>query len=567
METKEILVSGDKNSPLISEENQKKDTLNLNRKAKPEINAKESDRGELLPKQDKNLIDDDKEKIKKDTNDAMKNETDKKQKEEKNKKINEEKEKKEKDDKEKKEKEKKEKDEKDKKEKEEKEKKEKEKKEKEKKEKEEKEKKEKEEKEKKEKEKKEKEKKEKEEKEKKEKDKKEKEKKEKEEKEKKEKEKKEKEEKEKKEKEEKKKLETIQKKVKFPIVPYKISTSYQTSIAATLKKDNNLRPKTLFAPDNDDITRNIGKLDEEEEEHYKRLEAEDKNFQEKEKEDKIFINKYKEEALLGKTSIEDPMALFAGAEKVYLDQFYKLSDLFVICPLYFNYRISLEYCTSKNDASKREYSAYHLFNTKEISPLCSHNCCPNQSREIDINIFNFIVDSKGKERQIQKFISLKKKFRCAVSCLCACCSRPTFTVETLAEEIGKIIEIRTVCDPIIHVEDINDDVIYTITTKCSNCGYCLRDQCCDARRCAICEFLIKDNKENNVGTITKDHRSGKKVKPDYDQLVVTYPPECSCQNKVLLMCSALVIEYLYFQNMSNTKRCHGNPRFLNSYSA
>ena len=535
METKEILKTEEK---LISEENQKNDTLNLNKKAKPEINAKESDRGELLPKQDKNLIDDDKEKIKKDTNDAMKNETDKKQKEEKNNKINEEKEKKEKDEKEKKEKEKKEKDEKDKKEKEEKEKKEKEKKEK--------------------------EKKEKEEKEKKEKEKKEKEKKEKEEK---EKEKKEKEEKEKKEKEDKKKLEAIQKRVKIPIVPYKISTSYQTSIAATLKKDNNLRPKTLFAPDNDDITRNIGKLDEEEEEHYKRLEAEDKNFQEKEKEDKIFINKYKEEALLGKTSIEDPMALFAGAEKVYLDQFYKLSDLFVICPLYFNYRISLEYCTSKNDASKREYSAYHLFNTKEISPLCSHNCCPNQSREIDINIFNFIVDSKGKERQIQKFISLKKKFRCAVSCLCACCSRPTFTVETLTEEIGKIIEIRTTCDPIIHVEDINDDVIYTITTKCSNCGYCLRDQCCDARKCAVCQFIIEDDKGNNVGTITKDHRSGKKVKPDYDQLVVTYPPECSCQNKVLLMCSALVIEYLYFQNMSNTKRCNGNPRFLNSYSA
>jgi hypothetical protein len=27
-----------------------------------------------------------------------------------------------------------------------------------------------------------------------------------------------------------------------------------------------------------------------------------------------------------------------------------------------------------------------------------------------------------------------------------------------------------------------------------------------------------------------------------------------------------VLEYLYFQNLSNTKRCSGRPRFLNAYS-
>ena len=66
--------------------------------------------------------------------------------------------------------------------------------------------------------------------------------------------------------------------------------------------------------------------------------------------------------------------------------------------------------------------------------------------------------------------------------------------------------------------------------------------------------------------ISKDHRSGKKTKPDYDQLTVTYPPGISCQDKVLIMGAALAIEYLYFQNLSNTKRCSGKPRFLHSYS-
>ena len=133
--------------------------------------------------------------------------------------------------------------------------------------------------------------------------------------------------------------------------------------------------------------------------------------------------------------------------------------------------------------------------------------------------------------------------------------------------IGTIIEIRTISDPVIHVTDINNDIIYVIKAKCSDCGYCCRDQCCDNRKCAVLNFIIYDkDQKNGIGFIQKDHRSGKKIKPDYDQLSVTYPPGISCQDKVLLMCSAIVIEYLYFQNLSNTKRCSGKPRFINAYS-
>ena len=72
--------------------------------------------------------------------------------------------------------------------------------------------------------------------------------------------------------------------------------------------------------------------------------------------------------------------------------------------------------------------------------------------------------------------------------------------------------------------------------------------------------------KNTIGTIKKDHKSGRKMMPDYDQLKVVFPPGISCQDKILLVCASLVIEYLYFQNFSNTKRCRGAPRFLNSYS-
>ena len=352
----------------------------------------------------------------------------------------------------------------------------------------------------------------------------------------------------------------LDKKLKIQIVPYKVSPSYPEKLIKALKEGNRLRPKVLLEPERDDITRNIKVLDEEEKKQREDDKKEDLNAETKEREEKMYLNHYKESNLLGDTKIQDPMALFYGAEKVYIDQFYKLSDLFVICPLYFNYRISLEYKISDN-----EYAAYHLFNTKEISPLCSHNLCANQAREIDVNIFNFVLESQ--DRKIQKFLKLRKNCRCAFSCFCACCSRPTFVVETPIEPIGKIVEVRTTTDPLIHIFDGIDELIYVITAKCSDCGYFCRDECCGNRRCAEITFTISDaTQEHKLGFITKNHRSGKRVKPDYDQLTVTYPPGISCQNKVLLMCSALVLEYLYFQNLSNTKRCSGKPRFLNAYS-
>ena len=351
------------------------------------------------------------------------------------------------------------------------------------------------------------------------------------------------------------------KKERVEIVPYKVDSSYKNNLIAALKKQNQLRPTNLFIIDHEDITENINKLEKDQETKEKKeekaeLEAETKNL-----EDRTSLSKYKESSFAGKTLLQDPYALFSGAEQVYIDQFYKLSDLFVICPLYYNYRISLEYCVSQQEG---KYEAYHLFNTKEVSPSCSHNCMPNQSREIDINLFNYIVDPK-EEKAMQKFLTIRKPCRCALSCLCACCSRPTFLVESLIEPLGSIIDIRTLFDPIIHILDVNDDVIFVISASCCQCGYCLRDSCCDARKCATCEFIIYDkDKKNKIGKIFKDHRGGKKIKPDYDQIVITYPPEISCQEKILIMCGALAIEYLYFQNLTNTKRCNGAPKYLNT---
>lgn len=353
------------------------------------------------------------------------------------------------------------------------------------------------------------------------------------------------------------------KKEKVPIVPYKIGdSSYQEKLLTALRKQNKLRPKYLFSQDFEDITENITELEKKEQSKDEKEEEEDFRAMDVDKEEKIALNRYKESSFSGTTILQDPYALFAGAEQVYIDQYYKISDLFVICPIYFNYRISLEYRVSQENDEQQKFEAYHLFTTKEITPACSHNFLPNQSRQIDINIFNYIVEPK--EKEMQKFITIRKPCRCAFSCFCACCTRPIFEVVTPIETLGKIIEIRTLCDPVLHVLDVNDNIIYIISTKCCQCGYFLRDSFCDNRKCARCMFIISDKNNNGIGKIFKDHRSGKRIQPDYDQMVITYPAEASCQEKILILCASLSIEYLYFQNMTNIKRCNGIPKYLNT---
>ena len=361
-------------------------------------------------------------------------------------------------------------------------------------------------------------------------------------------------------------LESLDNEVKLPIIPYKVSDAYPQQLITALRKNEHCRPRSLLAPDFFDITRNIDDLEKDEEKKLKLEEQEHNSLENKERSDQIHLNSFKESSFNGNTKLEDPFALFYKAETAYIDQYYKLSDLFVICPIYMSYRISLEYCIGEVDGRK-EYGAYHLFNTKEKSPPCTHNCCANQARDININLFNIVLEPEERKRKIQKFVTLKKGCRCALSCFCACCTRPTFYVDTPIGNLGKIIEKRTICDPIIEVRNINDEVVYVISTSGSSCGFCCRDQCCDSRKCASCEFIIYDGTmQYKYGTIHKDHKSGKKMRPDYDQLKVVFPPDISCQDKILLLCASLALEYLYFQNFTNMKRCSGAPRFLNSYS-
>ena len=298
-----------------------------------------------------------------------------------------------------------------------------------------------------------------------------------------------------------------------------------------LKNEGVLRPKNLFDGSDFDVLKK-------EKEILKEDQEEDSNKP---------INENN-----GNTSFENDLAKFMICKKIYIDQYYKISDLFVKCPLYYNYRISLEY--------DKEGEAYYLFNSIDLSSSCSHNICSNQSQSIKIDIGSY--DSRKEKRK--KFIILQKPFRCACSCFCACCSRPTLNIfinNKEKEMIGFIREIRTKYNPIMYIFYKNGILKYKIATSYCQCGYCCRNchcfEMCDKAKFDI--FNYNDFNEKSIGSIEKVIVRGNKVKPDYEEITVNLPSNASNLDKVLIMASAFFIDLLYYQNIKNSKRCSGGP--------
>ena len=342
---------------------------------------------------------------------------------------------------------------------------------------------------------------------------------------------------------------------KEPIVPYPVDSNYDSKILNVLKKQVPLRPKTVIDQEKFDITKNPGDIDKEEEEILSKEKKEVDDALKTEKELYYKLQKIRDSSLMGKTLISDPLALFHIAKKAYIDQYYKISDLFVKCSLYYNYRISLEY--------NKPEEQYFLFQTKEISPICQHVCCTNPSRNIKINIENFVInenEKENKEKLMEPFLYIRKNFRCS---LCCCCSRPTFTVISQTTKFGKIIEKMSAGDPEIDIYDDNNNIIYIISCKGCACGYCCADLCCGGQKCATCDYFIYNNEKSEVlGHITKYHKHGKKIGPDYDQIAIEFPEQASCQDKVLITCAGLSILYLYYQHNANGGKCCGDPALI-----
>ena len=244
--------------------------------------------------------------------------------------------------------------------------------------------------------------------------------------------------------------------------------------------------------------------------------------------------------------VDDPMALLLTAKSASVKQRFELFEVITGCETNNQYYVS----TIDGEGNKK-----YLFKAKENSSCFCRNCCPGSSREFNLDLRRITYTSQGQEKKVD-FAKFERPFKCT----CCCLNRPEMTGKLVGPQsvpLGKVSEPCTVCDPIIKVHTKNNAVAYTITCDCCQCGFCCRNSLIG--RCSVVKFDIFSGSsitEKPTGHIIKKGKGLESAIGDADFYNITFPPEASPEDKVLLIGAVIMIDYLYYEDKDDDSTHH-----------
>ena len=187
-----------------------------------------------------------------------------------------------------------------------------------------------------------------------------------------------------------------------------------------------------------------------------------------------------------------------------------------------------------------------LFKCKEQSGCCQRNCCYASMRQFvmdlkwvkEINIFD---DDDFYSPYVRAF----KPFKCT----CCCLERPEMIANF--HDGGKILGIvkqpLSCCDPIFTIND-EEALKYYICADCCQCGYCCGNNFCGKLSEIVFNIYEDQNMEAPVGAITKVPAKFEEIITNADSYVVAFPSNATPYVKLLLIITALMIDYRFFES-------------------
>ena len=218
------------------------------------------------------------------------------------------------------------------------------------------------------------------------------------------------------------------------------------------------------------------------------------------------------------------------------------------------YETPNRYIVYYKDLSSNNYTM--LFNCKEMSSYCERNCCSGDSRPFTMNIKHYNNNNLDKDFNSNVFCVLKKPYKCTLFCL----ARPEiygYFESISGVSFGKIVNPYKCCDPVFHVYDNNNNIIYSITTECCKCGFICRGGCGMFESITFLIFKGESCNSKDIqgscGRIVKYAMGIQSILSDADNFEVFFPNDASPEDKMCLISSALMIDYMYFEENPNQK--------------
>lgn len=191
-----------------------------------------------------------------------------------------------------------------------------------------------------------------------------------------------------------------------------------------------------------------------------------------------------------------------------------------------------------------------LFECKERSSCCQRYCCSSSMRGFDMDVkFNTAILDPYKQSgtNLAPFLHLKREYRCT----CCCCNRPCIETTLIEggknETIGYVTDCWSLCNYVYDIRGVADqDTAYVIEGSCCQCGLCCK---CPCGPCKKVDFGVFDSKgKTQLGNISKVWTGlARTLLTDADSYVVTFPADMTPNYKVLLIVSAILIDYSHFE--------------------
>ena len=234
--------------------------------------------------------------------------------------------------------------------------------------------------------------------------------------------------------------------------------------------------------------------------------------------------------------VQDPMAELKVATEALIHQKPQFEEQFLGCQFPNRYYVFIN--------SPKFIGKKMLFKCKEQSECCQRNCCPAGAREFSMAIKHVESNNEVDDDFTKANISAYKPFKCT----CCCLERPEMNVIVNGNLVGTVEQPFYCCDPIFTIKDEFGKLNYFIWADCCQCGYCCGNNICG--KLSETWFFIYNyqNMSEAVGSIVKKVAKLSEMITNADSYLITFPPDATSADKLLLIIAGLMIDYQYFEN-------------------
>jgi len=162
------------------------------------------------------------------------------------------------------------------------------------------------------------------------------------------------------------------------------------------------------------------------------------------------------------------------------------------------------------------------------------------------------LEDDSEELDNEPFLLLDRPCKCT----CYCFNRPEMTVTYVedgkSEFVGKMKDLWTCCNIINEIYDKDNNLKFIIDGSCLQIGmHCKGPFDC----CETIDFDIKNPSGEVVSTLQKRSPGcAKAMVSDADNFALNFPANATKEDKALLMCAVLFLDFRHFEQKANQQQ-------------